>query len=558
MKDLKQSIGYFVKYMKPFKNSVLIMVFLLLIAMIAQVVAPYYMGQAVTSLGRFLAHKAHAMADFRQFMLLMCAAFFFQVFAQLIAWVIMSVFNAEATNSMRISLFKKLQKMTIRYFDTHQDGKLLALFNSDIDNIFNALNGAIFDLVSQTILFVGTIVVMFAINVKLALVTMASTPIVVLIAFSVMKKARKYLDEQQEDISVLNGYINEQLNGERIILANGLQKSSIAGFVKKNDKLRKTMFRGQFYSGLMFPMMQGLSMLNLAIVISVGTLIVVESGMSLAVGMGLIVTFVQYSQTYFIPLINLTSFYSMIQLALTGAKRLSDVEAEKEEDEVSSGINLTIPRGKTLALVGPTGSGKTTTMNLFSRFYDVDSGTVEFDGIDVRKFSLDSVRNHIGIVLQDSILFTGTIADNIRFGKPDATMEEVRSAAQKAQIADFIESLPDGYETKISDEQSLFSKGQKQLMSIARTLLSDPELLVLDEATSNVDTVTEEKIQKAMDIVMEGRTSFVIAHRLKTIVNADEIAVLKDGSVIEQGSHEELLAKGGFYHNLYVNQMVLD
>lgn len=558
MKDLKQSIGYFVKYMKPFKNSVLIMVFLLLIAMIAQVVAPYYMGQAVTSLGRFLAHKSHAMADFRQFMLLMCAAFFFQVFAQLVAWVIMSVFNAEATNSMRISLFKKLQKMTIRYFDTHQDGKLLALFNSDIDNIFNALNGAIFDLVSQTILFVGTIVVMFAINVKLALVTMASTPIVVLIAFSVMKKARKYLDEQQEDISVLNGYINEQLNGERIILANGLQKSSIAGFVKKNDKLRKTMFRGQFYSGLMFPMMQGLSMLNLAIVISVGTLIVVESGMSLAVGMGLIVTFVQYSQTYFIPLINLTSFYSMIQLALTGAKRLSDVEAEKEEDEVSSGINLTIPRGKTLALVGPTGSGKTTTMNLFSRFYDVDSGTVEFDGTDVRKFSLDSVRNHIGIVLQDSILFTGTIADNIRFGKPDATMEEVKSAAQKAQIADFIESLPDGYETKISDEQSLFSKGQKQLMSIARTLLSDPELLVLDEATSNVDTVTEEKIQKAMDIVMEGRTSFVIAHRLKTIVNADEIAVLKDGSVIEQGSHEELLAKGGFYHNLYVNQMVLD
>ena len=249
MKDLKQSIGYFVKYMKPFKNSVLIMVFLLLIAMIAQVVAPYYMGQAVTSLGRFLSHKSHAMADFRQFMLLMCAAFFFQVFAQLVAWVIMSVFNAEATNSMRISLFKKLQKMTIRYFDTHQDGKLLALFNSDIDNIFNALNGAIFDLVSQTILFVGTIVIMFAINVKLALVTMASTPIVVLIAFSVMKKARKYLDEQQEDISVLNGYINEQLNGERIILANGLQKSSIAGFVKKNDKLRTTMFRGQFYSG---------------------------------------------------------------------------------------------------------------------------------------------------------------------------------------------------------------------------------------------------------------------------------------------------------------------
>lgn len=586
MNDFRKGVGYFFKYMKRFRNSVFFMVFLLLLAMIGQSVAPYYMGQAVKALGNYLGRRPDAMSDFHQFLILMCVAFLFQVFGQLIAWLIMSVFNAEATNDMRISLFKKLQRMKVRYFDTHQDGKLLALFNSDIDNIFNALNGAIFDLVSQSMLFIGTVIMMLAVDVRLALVTMASTPFVVIIAFAIMKKAHRYIDEQQEDISILNGYINEQLNGERIILANGLQEKSVEGFVERNNRLRRTMFRGQFYSGLMFPLMQGLSMLNLAIVIAAGTLIVVASGTSLASGMGLIVTFVQYSQTYFIPLINLTSFYSMIQLALTGARRLSDVEAEAEEDPVSSGIemqgisrgvalkdvhfsydpgreilhgiSLEIPRGRTLALVGPTGSGKTTTMNLFNRFYDVDSGSVEFDGIDVRKYSLASVREHIGIVLQDSLLFTGTIADNIRFGRPDASMEEVRSAAEKAQIAEFIESLPDGYETKIKSDQSLFSKGQKQLMSIARTLLSDPEFLVLDEATSNVDTVTEERIQKAMDIVMEGRTSFVIAHRLKTIINADEIAVLKDGRVIEQGSHEELLEKGGFYSKLYRNQMVLE
>ncbi len=211
-----------------------------------------------------------------------------------------------------------------------------------------------------------------------------------------------------------------------------------------------------------------------------------------------------------------------------------------------------------LALVGPTGSGKTTTMNLFNRFYDVDSGTITFDGVDVRDLTLKSLRSKVGIVLQDSLLFTGTIAENIKYGKPDASDEEMIFAAKQAQIHDFIMSLPEGYATRVSDEQSIFSTGQKQLVSIARTLLSDPDFLILDEATSNVDTVTEEKIQQAMDAVLADRTSFVIAHRLKTIINADKIAVLRDGNVIEQGSHAELIAQKGFYYDLYTNQMVLD
>lgn len=593
MKDLKKACRYFYKYLSPYWKAIAVMVILTLAATFFQVIAPVYMGNAVTELGKYLAQymdpKTRAtasMASFYQALFLMGAFFLANAIAQYISWMIMSRFTSDATNGMRKNLFAKLQRMKIKYFDTHQDGKLLSLFTSDIDNILNALNNAIFELISQGALFIGVIIVMFSINVKLALLTMASTPFVVLIALIIMNKARKYLDAQQDEISNLNGYVNEQINGERVILSNGLQQESIAGFDKQNQKVKETMFRGQFYSGLLFPLMQGLSLLNLAIVIVGGTWMVADSQMNTAVGLGLIVMFVQYSQTYFQPLTQLTSIYSMIQLALTGARRLAEVEEQPEEDtvpngqvmqpvkervsledvhfsynkgkEILHGIDLSVAKGQMLALVGPTGSGKTTTMNLFNRFYDVDSGAVKFDGLDVRTLTLGSLRQHIGIVLQDSVLFTGTIADNIKYGRPDASEAEMIEAAKQAQIHDFISTLPAGYATQISEEHALFSTGQKQLISIARTLLSDPDFLILDEATSNVDTVTEEKIQKAMDAVLAGRTSFVIAHRLKTIINADEIAVLKDGYVIEQGSHEELLQKQGFYYELYTNQMVLD
>lgn len=593
MKDLKKACRYFYKYLSPYWKASAVMVISTLAAAFFQVIAPVYMGNAVTELGKYLARymdpKTRAtasMASFYQALFLMGAFFLANAIAQYISWMIMSRFAADATNGMRKNLFAKLQRMKIKYFDTHQDGKLLSLFTSDIDNILNALNNAIFELISQGALFIGVIIVMFSINVKLALLTMASTPVVILIALIIMNKARKYLDAQQDEISNLNGYVNEQINGERVILSNGLQQESIAGFDKQNQKVKETMFRGQFYSGLLFPLMQGLSLLNLAIVIVGGTWMVADSQMNTAVGLGLIVMFVQYSQTYFQPLTQLTSIYSMIQLALTGARRLAEVEEQPEEDtvpngqvmqpvkervsledvhfsynkgkEILHGIDLSVAKGQMLALVGPTGSGKTTTMNLFNRFYDVDSGAVKFDGLDVRTLTLGSLRQHIGIVLQDSVLFTGTIADNIKYGRPDASEAEMIEAAKQAQIHDFISTLPAGYATQISEEHALFSTGQKQLISIARTLLSDPDFLILDEATSNVDTVTEEKIQKAMDAVLAGRTSFVIAHRLKTIINADEIAVLKDGYVIEQGSHEELLQKQGFYYELYTNQMVLD
>ncbi len=593
MKDFKIACAYFWKYLKQYWVAVTIMIVLTLLATFFQVIAPIYMGNAVTALTKYVAQLADpatrasaSMIAFYTALKLMALYFLLNVLAQFIAWMIMSKFNADATNGMRKNLFAKLQRMKIRYFDTHQDGKILSLFTSDIDNIFNALNNAVFEIVSQGALYIGTLIVMFSINVKLALITVASTPFVLVIALVIMSKARKYLDAQQDEISNLNGYVNEQINGEQVILSNGLQQESIAGFKKYNQRVKDTMFKGQFYSGLLFPLMQGLALLNLAIVIVGGIWLIVADSMNTATGMGLIVMFVQYSQTYFQPLTQLTSIYSMIQLALTGARRLAKVEAQPEEDlvldgkkqedlrskvalndvhfsydegkEILHGIDLSVKKGQMLALVGPTGSGKTTTMNLFNRFYDVDSGTITFDGVDVRDLTLKSLRSKVGIVLQDSLLFTGTIAENIKYGKPDASDEEMIFAAKQAQIHDFIMSLPKGYATRVSDEQSIFSTGQKQLVSIARTLLSDPDFLILDEATSNVDTVTEEKIQQAMDAVLAGRTSFVIAHRLKTIINADKIAVLRDGNVIEQGSHSELIAQKGFYYDLYTNQMVLD
>lgn len=559
----------------------------------AQVEAPHYSGLALTALTKYVeqyfnpATRATAsMDDFYQALKLMLIFFILNAIIMLFTWVITSRFNAHSTNNMRENLFGKLQKMTIKYFDTHQDGKILSLFNSDLDNIFNAMNNAVFEVISQTALFIGTIWMMFRIDVRLALVTVASTPFVVVLSWIIMRKARKYLDAQQDEISNLNGYINEQINGQKVIITNGLQKESVEGFKVYNKKVRDAMFKGQFYSGILFPMMQGLSVLNLSIVIAMGSLWVVDGTYSRAVGLGLIVTFVQYSQTYFQPLTQLTSIYSMIQLALTGGRRLATIEEQAEENQVPTGqelkslekevkledvhfgynenkeilhgINISVNKGESVALVGPTGSGKTTVMNLLNRFYDVTGGKVTFDDIDVRDLTLESLRNNVGIILQDSILFSGTVADNIRYGKPNATQTEVEEAAKQANIHDFILTLPQGYKTEINDENSVFSTGQKQLISIARTILTNPPFLILDEATSNVDTVTEEKIQKAMDAVIAGRTSFVIAHRLKTIINSDKIVVLKDGKVLEEGNHEELLKEKGFYYNLYTNQMAFE
>lgn len=589
MSNTKKALRYFAKYLKPYWKGITIVVILSLISSGAQVMAPTYLGRSVTALTTYLVDLKKGTASMNTFYSALWSMFLFYLLSQIaifIAWMVMSKFNADSTNDMRENLFAKFQRMLVRYFDTHQDGKLLSLFTSDLDNIFNAMNNAIFEIISQGIMFVGTIIVMFTINSTLAWTTIATTPFILIISVLLMKKARVYIDKQQDEIGDLNGYITEQINGEKVIITNGLRQKSVDGFKVYNNKVRTALFKGQFYSGILFPLMNGLNLLNLAIVIAMGSWMIISGQISQAIGLGLIVTFVEYSQVYFQPLTQITSIYSMIQLALTGARRLATVEEQKDENEVPNGkvisglnhgvklenvhfgynkdkeilhgVNISVDKGQSVALVGPTGSGKTTIMNLLNRFYDVNSGKVTFDGTDVRDIQLTSLRNNVGIVLQDSVLFTGTVADNIRYGKPNASMDEVISAAKQANIHDFIETLPDGYDTQVSDASSIFSTGQKQLMSIARTILTNPPFLILDEATSNVDTVTEEKIQKAMDTVIAGRTSFVIAHRLKTILNSNKIVVLKDGNVIEEGSHEALLKEKGFYYKLYTDQMAFD
>lgn len=589
MSNTKKALKYFAKYLKNYWKGVTIVIVLSLISTLSQVLGPLFLGNAVQELTKAVnkvASRTHDLSSFYQALGSMLGVYAAGIIASFIAWMVMSKFTANATNDMRENLFAKFQRMLIRYFDTHQDGKLLSLFNSDLDNIFNALNNAIFEIISQSALLIGTIIMMFIVNPTMALFTVATTPFILIISVVIMKKARIYLDKQQDKISDLNGYVNEQINGEKVIITNGLQEESVQNFKKYNNDVRSAMFKGQFYSAMLFPLLQGISLLNLAIVIGGGAWLIVSGQVSQAIGLGLIVAFVEYSQTYFQPLTQLTSIYSMTQLALTGARRLATVEEQDEENtvpdgkvlkgikkgvklenvhfgynadkEILHGVSIDVDKGKSVAVVGPTGSGKTTIMNLINRFYDVNSGKVTFDGVDVRDITLESLRNNVGIVLQDSVLFTGSVEDNIKYGKPDASRDEVIAAAKEANIHDFIMTLPDGYDTQVSEENSVFSTGQKQLISIARTILTDPEFLILDEATSNVDTVTEAKIQKAMDAVIAGRTSFVIAHRLKTILNSDKIVVLKDGNVIEEGNHDELIKQHGFYYGLYTNQMAFE
>ncbi|WP_461218200.1 ABC transporter ATP-binding protein [Lapidilactobacillus salsurivasis] len=593
MSDLKGAGKFFAHYLRKYWLGLLVVLGLTIVATYLQVKAPVFMGDAISDLAKYLqvwsnpATRAQASkAAFNSALIKLMWFYIFNAVAMLISSLIISQIAGRSTGTMRIGLFRKMQRMRVSYFDTHSDGDILARYTSDLDNIFNAMNQALFEIFSSVTLFIGMIIMMFRQNVTLAWVTVASTPVAVILAAIIIVKAQKYVNAQQDDIGKLNGYINEQITGQKVIITNGLQKDSIAGFMKHNAKVKKSTLRGQIWSGILFPLMQGMSLFNTALVIFVGSSLVMNQQMSVAAGLGLVVIFVQYAQQYYQPIISLTSLYTMIQLAITGARRINEVREQPDEvnpahgqelttidqgiqlkdvhfsyqpgKEILHGVDINVDPGQMVALVGPTGSGKTTVMNLLNRFYDLDSGEITFDGTEIKEMDLFSLRENVGIVLQDPQLFSGTIGENIKFGKPEASDDEMIAAAQQARIHDFIMTLDDGYDTMISDENTIFSAGQKQLMSIARTIMTNPKLLILDEATSNVDTVTEAQIQAAMDNVIAGRTSFVIAHRLKTILNADKIVVLRDGQVIEEGNHQALLKENGFYAELYHNQMVFE
>ena len=588
-----RTVKFFWQYFKDYTLSFIIVIVMMIASTILQVLFPIYVGQAVqhlVELGNALANggeKNQLLVAFASLMTKLFLTFLCLSISSLIYMVLMSRVISHSTNEMRKGLFGKLAKLTVSFFDRHQDGDILSRFTSDLDNILQALNESMIQVLSNILLYLVLVIIMFRQNARLAWITVASTPLAIVVLVVIVRLARKYTNLQQKEVGQLNAYMDETISGQKAVIVQGMQEEVIKGFLEQNDRVRSATFKGRAFSGLLFPIMNGMSLINTAIVIFVGSAVLLsDPNVETAVAVGLITTYAQFSQQYYQPIIQIAASWGSLQLAFTGADRIQEMFDASEEvrpenapafteltDSVEikhvdfsyvegkpilKDVSISAPKGKMTAVVGPTGSGKTTIMNLLNRFYDVDSGSIEFDGRDIRDYDLDSLRSHVGIVLQESVLFSGTIRDNIRFGVPDASQEMVETAARATHIHDYIESLPDKYDTIVDDDQNIFSTGQKQLISIARTLLTDPQVLILDEATSNVDTVTESKIQQAMEAIVAGRTSFVIAHRLKTILNADQIIVLKDGEVIEQGDHHQLLQLGGFYSELYHNQFVFE
>ncbi|MDG4510652.1 ABC transporter ATP-binding protein/permease [Streptococcus suis] len=593
-----KTLRFFWFYFKRYKLSFAVIFLAIVTATYLQVKTPVFLGNAIAEMGKigqayFMANQAGQadfqpdMSDFNGVMLNLFFAYAATVVATLIYTLLFTRIVAHSTNRMRKGLFGKLERLTVAFFDSHKDGDILSRFTSDLDNIQNAFNQSLTQVVTNIALYVGMVIMMFRQDTRLALVTIASTPVALIALVLIIRLSRKYTDKQQAAVSKLNAYMDEKISGQKAIIVQGVQEETIDGFLELNEEVRRTTFKGRLFGGILFPFMNGMSLVNTAIVIFAGSSIVLnDSSLETAAALGLVVTFVQYSQQYYQPIMQVAASWAELQLAFTGAHRIQEMFDEPEEvrpqnaplftelkegveikdidfgylpgQKVLDKVSISAPKGKMVAVVGPTGSGKTTIMNLINRFYDVNGGSVAFDGRDIREYDLDSLRDKVGIVLQESVLFSGTIADNIRFGDESISQEMVETAARATHIHDFIMSLPEGYETFVTDDENVFSTGQKQLISIARTLLTDPQVLILDEATSNVDTVTEAKIQKAMEAIIAGRTSFVIAHRLKTILNADEIIVLKDGKVIEQGNHSHLLKLNGFYAELYHNQFVFE
>lgn len=589
---------FFWFYFKRYRFSFTVIAVAVILATYLQVKAPVFLGESLTELGKIgqayyvakMSGQTHFSPDLSAFnavMFKLLMTYFFTVLANLIYSFLLTRVVSHSTNRMRKDLFGKLERLTVAFFDRHKDGEILSRFTSDLDNIQNSLNQSLVQVVTNIALYIGLVWMMFRQDSRLALLTIASTPVALIFLVINIRLARKYTNIQQQEVSALNAFMDETISGQKAIIVQGVQEDTMTAFLKHNERVRQATFKRRLFSGQLFPVMNGMSLINTAIVIFVGSTIVLsDKSMPAAAALGLVVTFVQYSQQYYQPMMQIASSWGELQLAFTGAHRIQEMFDETEEvrpqnapaftslkeavainhvdfgylpgQKVLSDVSIVAPKGKMIAVVGPTGSGKTTIMNLINRFYDVDAGSITFDGRDIRDYDLDSLRQKVGIVLQESVLFSGTITDNIRFGDQTISQDMVETAARATHIHDFIMSLPKGYNTYVSDDDNVFSTGQKQLISIARTLLTDPEVLILDEATSNVDTVTESKIQRAMEAIVAGRTSFVIAHRLKTILNADHIIVLKDGKVIEQGNHHELLHQKGFYAELYHNQFVFE
>ena len=476
---------------------------------------------------------------------------------------------------MRKDLFDRLSILPIKYYDTHTHGDLMSSITNDLDNVSAALNNSIDQIVSAVLNLIITLVVMFSINATLSLISIISVPVLSLVSFLIVRLTKKHFAKQQESLANLNGYIEEYISGQKVIKAFNKEEDVLSNFDKYNENLKVDGFKAQAYGSIVMPVMGSLNNISIAITYICAGIMAIRGRISV----GKITTFVKFARQFTQPINEISQQASVIQSGLAGAERVFAIIDEVREFEdsldksnldnvignvefrnvnfgygdelVLKDINLSVNKGDTIAIVGPTGAGKTTIINLLTRFYDVNSGEILIDGKNIKDVNFYSLRDNLGIVLQDTVLFSQSVKDNIKFGKLDATDEEVVNAAKLAGADSFIRKLPNKYDTLLNEDTSNISVGQRQLLNIARVILNNPKILILDEATSNVDTRTEVKVQQAMNKLLEGRTSFVIAHRLSTIRNADKIIVINDGRIVEVGNHEELLNKKGIYYKMY-------
>lgn len=585
-KDFNASMKKLVKYMSAPKY--LYKLFFMLICAIAgttfNIIGPTVLGNATTEIFEGLVKKINRTGgiDFEKItsiLVLLIGLYVLSACFSFIQGYIMTSISNDVTYTFRKDISEKVNRMPLKYFESRTHGEVLSRVTNDVDTLGQSLNQSVTQLITSATTIIGVLIMMIRINIWMTLASLCILPISMLLIGTIMKHSQKHFQSQQKYLGEINGQVEEVFSGHNIVKVFNKEESVIQVFEDTNKKLYDSAWKSQFFSGMMMPIMMFIGNLGYVMVALLGGYLTIKG----SIQVGQIQSFFQYIKSFTQPIQQIAQVGNMFQQSAAAGERVFEFLEEEEEDQysekavdiqhlkgnvefenVSFGYNedqiiinnfsAKVKNGQKIAIVGPTGAGKTTMIKLLMRFYDVNSGSIKVDGHDLRDFNRSELRKMFGMVLQDTWLFNGTIMENIRYGRLDATDEEVIEAAKAAHAHHFIMTQPDGYQMILNEETSNISQGQKQLLTIARAILADPSILILDEATSSVDTRTEIRIQKAMDHLMSGRTSFVIAHRLSTIKDADLILVMKDGDIIEQGSHEELLQANGFYSNLYNSQ----
>ncbi|MGE7763004.1 ABC transporter ATP-binding protein [Peribacillus sp. NPDC097895] len=583
-KDFKGTLRRLLAYLKPRRNKLIAVFFAAIMSTIFMIVGPKIMGTAITELfegayGKFQGIPGAAINfdKIGQILLLLAGLYVLSSLFNYVQQYIMSSVAQDTVYDLREDVNKKLEKLPLKYFEGRPNGETLSRMTNDIDTIGSTLQQSLTQFITSIVTILGIIIMMLSISPLLTLISIVSLPLSIFAIRPILKRSQKHFADQQRTLGELNGHIEEMYTGHQVVKAFGHEKKASAQFTKVNEELYKAGRKAQFISGIIMPMMFFIGNLSYVLISVVGGILVTQRSISI----GDIQAFITYSKQFTQPITQTANIANIIQSTVAAAERVFELLDEEEEikekttvnlnrangavtfehvdfgygdDLLIKDMNIDVLPGQTVAIVGPTGAGKTTMINLLMRFYELNGGKIKIDGLDTRNMSRSDLRRNFGMVLQDTWLFNGTIKDNIAYGKNGATDEEIFTAARMAHADHFIRTLPDGYETVLNEEASNISQGQKQLLTIARAVLADPPIMILDEATSSVDTRTEVFIQKAMNRLMEGRTSFVIAHRLSTIKDADLILVMDQGKVIEQGTHSQLLEASGFYADLYNSQ----